>query len=173
MPELRSIGTADEALLPSMLAFNNDAAPAVNELDDVAFARLVAESLDTIAILDDGQVVGFVVLFSPGAAYASENYVWFSERARSTARDFLYIDRVIVAPDRRSAGIGALLYEHVFALAAESGRFEVTCEVNLDPPNPRSMAFHERRGFATVGTQATKGGRVTVAFLAAPVVTAR
>jgi predicted GNAT superfamily acetyltransferase len=43
----------------------------------------------------------------------------------------------------------------------------VTCEVNLDPPNPESLAFHARLGFARVGEQETKGGSVTVALLAA------
>jgi predicted GNAT superfamily acetyltransferase len=45
----------------------------------------------------------------------------------------------------------------------------VTCEVNLDPPNPRSLAFHERLGFREVGRQATKGGAFTVVLLAAAV----
>ncbi len=169
MPELRSIVAGDARHVPAMLNLNNDAVPAVNELTHTEFARLLESSAHTIAAFDDDELLGFVVLFSPGADYASENYVWFSERAESLGRDFLYVDRVVVAPSRRSSGVGALLYDRVFREAALSGRAEVTCEVNLDPPNPRSMAFHERRGFAAVGTQVTKGGAFTVSLLAAPV----
>jgi predicted GNAT superfamily acetyltransferase len=53
--------------------------------------------------------------------------------------------------------------------ARAAGRAEVTCEVNLDPPNPGSEAFHARLGFKQVGVQSTKGGAVTVSLLAAPV----
>ena len=45
----------------------------------------------------------------------------------------------------------------------------MTAEVNVDPPNPVSSAFHESMGFAEVGRQQTYGGSVTVALLAAPV----
>ena len=41
----------------------------------------------------------------------------------------------------------------------------MTCEVNLEPPNPESLAFHDRLGFGRVGEQATKGGSVVVALL--------
>ena len=46
------------------------------------------------------------------------------------------------------------------------GLGEVTCEVNLEPPNPASLAFHARLGFRQVGEQVTKGGSVRVALLA-------
>ena len=45
----------------------------------------------------------------------------------------------------------------------------MTCEVNIEPPNPASLAFHARMGFDRVGEQSTKGGEVVVALLAAPV----
>jgi uncharacterized protein len=101
----------------------------------------------------------------PGADYESENYAFFEARGV----DHLYVDRIVVAASERGAGLGAVLYEAVFAAAAAEGRREVTCEVNLDPPNPGSLAFHERLGFRSVGTQATKGGTVTVSLLAAAV----
>ena len=61
------------------------------------------------------------------------------------------------------------LYSAVFDAAQEEGRAEVTCEVNLQPPNPRSLSFHERLGFREVGRQSTKGGAFTVILMAAPV----
>jgi predicted GNAT superfamily acetyltransferase len=50
-----------------------------------------------------------------------------------------------------------------------SGLREVTCEVNLEPPNPRSLAFHDRLGFVQVGELVTKNDTITVALLASPV----
>jgi predicted GNAT superfamily acetyltransferase len=36
-------------------------------------------------------------------------------------------------------------------LAAMAGDRPLCCEVNLVPPNPGSLAFHERLGFAACG----------------------
>jgi len=41
----------------------------------------------------------------------------------------------------------------------------VVCEVNLDPPNPVSDAFHATLGFAEVGHQALQGTSKTVRYL--------
>lgn len=57
------------------------------------------------------------------------------------------------------------MFDHARAVAAPV----VTAEVNVDPPNPVSSAFHESMGFAEVGRQETYGGSVTVALMAAPV----
>ncbi len=40
----------------------------------------------------------------------------------------------------------------------------LTCEVNLEPPNPASLEFHRRIGFSEVGRLNTRDGR-TVALL--------
>ena len=42
----------------------------------------------------------------------------------------------------------------------------VTCEVNERPPNPASMRFHDRFGFAPVGRAATEDGKKDVVYLA-------
>jgi len=79
-----------------------------------------------------------------------------------------YIDRVVLSESLRGQGAGTALYEHVFDLARQAGRDGVTCEVNLQPPNPGSLRFHHRMGFVDVDTQATKGGAVVVQLLQAP-----
>lgn len=109
--------------------------------------------------------IAFLIGMFPGASYESENYRYFE----AGGSDSLYVDRIVVAESVRGSGIGRLLYEAVFMLAREQSRSEITCEVNLDPPNPESLAFHARFGFTRVGEQSTKGGAVTVALLAAPV----
>jgi predicted GNAT superfamily acetyltransferase len=150
--------------LDALVALNDGAYPAVPITPRDEFAALVALG-DLVLVVDDGGPAGFVIALAPGRDYASENYRWFS--ARST--DFFYIDRIVVAPHLHGQGVGRRVYEAVFEAARSRGASEVTAEVNLQPPNPGSLAFHARMGFARVGEQPTKGGDVVVALLAAPV----
>lgn len=155
-----TVGDADE-----LVVLNDAAAPAVPVTTPADMVRLVGLGGLALGLERAGLLVGFVIAMTPGADYASENYAYFEARGV----DHLYVDRIVIAESERGGGLGAVLYDAVFAEARREGRREVTCEVNLDPPNPGSLAFHERRGFRSVGTQATKGGTVTVTLLAAPV----
>ncbi len=125
-------------------------------------AALLGAAGFTLAVRDHDILVGFVIGMHSGADYASENYRFFDARSS----DFLYVDRIVIDAERRGAGIGRALYEAVFDLARTGRLREVTCEVNLNPPNPESLAFHARLGFTRVGEQETKNGSVTVALLA-------
>lgn len=147
---------------------NNLAVPAVNELSEQEFAELMAIAHLVETVVDDSDpdiALGFVVIFTAGSDYASENYRWFEARGG----DFLYVDRIVVGQGSRGRGLGQVLYDRVFTEARLAGLADVTCEVNLDPPNPGSLAFHDRLGFAQVGELVTKGGSVTVALLSASV----
>jgi len=121
-------------------------------------------------VVDDGAPAGFVLGMPPGLGYQSENYLYFSARARDRGSSFVYVDRIVLAAHLRGQGLGPRLYDAVFAEAHRVGADEVLCEVNLEPPNPGSLAFHQRLGFVEVGRQSTKGGANLVALLAAPVV---
>ena len=160
---LRELEPAD---LPAVVEMNNDAVPAVPIMDEDEMALLTAlASLCIVAVDEDdlSRPLGFLIALRPGIAYASENYRWFSKRGR----DFLYVDRIVIGAESRGAGIGRLLYGAAFAKAEADGLAEVDCEVNLRPPNPRSLGFHRALGFRPVGEQETKGGSVRVALLAA------
>ncbi|WP_166671356.1 GNAT family N-acetyltransferase [Cryobacterium psychrophilum] len=162
---LRSLDSLD---LPQVLTLNNEAVPAVNALDADSLAALVATAAHSVVVTTVGDVrtvVGFVIGFAPFAEYASESYRWFEARSS----DFLYVDRIVVAPNVRSQGLGEVLYASVFQAAREAHVAEVVCEVNTFPPNPRSLAFHSRLGFTTIGEQSNKGETVAVALLAASV----
>lgn len=126
---------------------NNAAVPHVNHLDADALDALLAEAaLARVAELD-GRPAAAVVAFAPDAAYDSANYRWFQARYPA----FLYVDRVVVAPEARGHGLGRALYEAVIAAArAWGGR--VACEVNEHPPNPGSHAFHAALGFRRVAS---------------------
>lgn len=160
MPDLTLRPPADDDL-PSLATLNDAAVPAVNALGlDGLTAHVPGCELALVAE-HDGRLAGFVLAVGPGAAYASENYRWFAEHVPGS----LYVDRIVVDPTAQGLGIGRALYAAVDARARELGLGVVTCEVNLEPPNPQSLAFHERLGFRRVGEQATKGGSVVVALL--------
>ena len=160
---LRQVSPPD---LPRIVELNDAASPAVPVTAPDDMQRLVGlASLALVAVDDDEVVRGFVVAVDPGSAYESENYRFFERRGTA----HVYVDRIVVDPGARGSGVGRALYGAVFDRARRTGRAEVTCEVNLDPPNLESLAFHERLGFARVAEQSTKGGSIRVALLAAPV----
>jgi uncharacterized protein len=112
------------------------------------------ELLDSLAsyhrvAVDHNDVVGFVLAFGSNADHDSVNFRWFGERYRS----FLYVDRVVVATHRQGRGVGRLLYRDLFTFARREGFEQITCEIDADPPNPRSERFHEGFGFTEVGSQ--------------------
>jgi predicted GNAT superfamily acetyltransferase len=162
---IREIIGAD---IPQLVALNNHNVPAVSPSDPAGMAALLAATETTVAVVDEADpdtVLGFALLMRPGADYASENYRWFVERST----DFLYVDRIVVADVAQNRGVGRSIYDAVFAAARVRGLAEVTCEVNVEPPNPGSLRFHGRLGFVEVGRQSTKGDTIVVSLLAAPV----
>ncbi|MBG6107127.1 GNAT family N-acetyltransferase [Frigoribacterium sp. CG_9.8] len=151
--------------VPRLVELNDAASPAVPITSETEMAALLDIAGFTLAARDGGALIGFVIGMRAGSSYASENYRFFDARSF----DFLYVDRIVIDDSQRGTGIGRALYGEVFELARSESLREVTCEVNLDPPNPESLAFHARLGFDRIGEQATKGGSVTVALLAAVV----
>lgn len=151
---VRDATPADHA---GVLALNNGAQPHVNALTAEELAWIV-EHASYFRVTEDAQgITGFVICVPSGLDYWSENYKWFSARYA----DFLYLDRVIVAERARRAGTGRALYEDLHRTAA--GRWmRVTLEVNLRPPNPVSMAFHERMGYRPVGVREYDDGTKAV-----------
>lgn len=150
--------------LEALVAVNDGAYPAVPITPAAELADLIAMSRVAL-VVDDGEVAGFVVALAPGRPYASENYTWFSARSN----DFVYVDRIVLAPRLQGQGVGPRLYAAVAEAARADGATEITCEVNVRPANPGSLAFHARLGFVEVGRQETKGGATEVALLAMPV----
>jgi predicted GNAT superfamily acetyltransferase len=168
-PFLRPYRDAD---LDALVAINDEAYPAVPITPPEELAELIAMSSVRVVVDVDGEPGGFVLGMPPGLDYASENYTFFSARSHELDRGFVYVDRIVLAPRLRSRGLGPQLYAAVIDEARRVGAAEVLCEVNVEPPNPGSLAFHTRLGFVEVGRQSTKGGANIVALLAAAVAAA-
>jgi predicted GNAT superfamily acetyltransferase len=65
-----------------------------------------------------------------------------------------------VDPAQRRRGVAAAVYAEVEELAASYGRMAL--EVNIDPPNEPSLAFHRRRGYVEVGRLGDPGHEVVM-----------
>ena len=142
-PSLRPIAAAD---VPAVLALNHRFVDLLSPLDAERLLWLVGLSDHADVVEVDERVVGFVLTMAPGADYDSENYLWYADRY---GRSFYYLDRIVIAEDVRRQGLAAFVYDAMEDVARTFGR--MTLEVNVDPPNLGSLAFHQRRGYVEVG----------------------
>ena len=106
-------------------------------------------------------VDAFLLAFDQDAQYDSPNFLWF----RSRYPRFVYVDRIVVASSARGRGHARRLYDDLFKQALAAGHDRVVCEVNTQPPNPASDAFHAALGFVEVGTADVHDGNRTVRYL--------
>lgn len=155
---IRPAGPGDFA---AILALNAAWVHFTSPLDEAALGDLHAQAAYHRVAEVDGRVAGFLLAVGPGEAYESPNYRWFAVRSD----DFLYIDRVVVAGGHQGTGVGRALYEDVTTWARRHGFGRLVCEVNVEPPNPGSDAFHRRFGFVEVGTQWVANGTKRVSLL--------
>ena len=141
-----------------LLALNNADAATLSMLDAAGLAGLLHQAFWTARV---GDVDGFAVLLDQGAAYDSPNHAWFRQRYER----FAYVDRIVVAADRRGQGIARRLYSAALDAAAGAGHTMLAAEVTSDPPNPASDAFHAAFGFTEVGRATIHGGTKAVRYL--------
>ncbi|MEM1300560.1 MAG: GNAT family N-acetyltransferase [Pseudomonadota bacterium] len=125
-------------------------APGLVDLTGTGFACLVA-----------GEDAGFLISLSEISLNESPNFLWFRERYDR----FVYVDRVCVSPQYRRMGLADQLYDGLFAEAVMAGQTRICCEVNADPPNPGSDAFHAARGFQVVGERHLEDRDKTVRYM--------
>ena len=142
-----------------MLPLNNTHALETSALDDSSFTALLDMAFYARGI--DRGAIAFLIALDHSASYESPNFIWFK-----TAREsFIYIDRIIVLSSARGRGIARLLYDDLFSAARKAGHDRVVCEVNIDPPNLVSEAFHETMGFQRVAEATIHNGTKTVRYL--------
>lgn len=134
----------DEADVAALLELNNDHAVELSELTPDGLRELIGIAW-RVRIVDDAQAM--VVAFDQDTASTGQNFTWFRQRHDR----FAYIDRVVVAPHARGRGLARLLYDDVMTAARAAAQPVLCAEVNLDPPNPASDAFHASLGFVEVG----------------------
>jgi uncharacterized protein len=149
---IRSIEPAD---LGRILELNEANVPEVGSVDTDRMEFIVAESPIALAAVASDDVIGFCLVLASDSPYDSVNYRWFTERYDR----FMYLDRVAVDASARGRGVGRALYTEVDRqMVAIDGADHLALEVNVDPPNAVSLAFHARLGFSEVGQQDTPYG---------------
>lgn len=129
-----------------VLALNASNVPEVGEMDAEKLADFTRWAPFFEVVDVEGVIVGFLIGLTEGLPYRSPNYLWFSERHDS----FAYVDRIAIDERQRGAGWGPAMYRSFEAWVKESGRHLLCAEVNTEPPNPRSLRFHDLFGFDMV-----------------------
>lgn len=154
-----NIRPARHSDLTSIRELNEAVLPHVNSIPIADFEYfLKISSYFLVAEEGDQTISGFLIVLGPGQKYDSENYRYFSERYSS----FDYVDRIVIGEDHRGKGYGSEFYNY---LSAHSKEERITCEVNLEPPNPGSIAFHQKIGFKEVNQQFSEGGKKKVSLM--------
>lgn len=126
-----------------ILALNAASTPAVGDMSAEDYREIAGWAHRVLVAEAGGAPAGFIILIRPGSDYPSDNFGWFEERFDN----HLYIDRVAVSKTAWGHGVGRALYDEAMRIAAALGEKRLTAEVNEDPPNPESMAFHAKLGF--------------------------
>jgi len=157
-PVTAAQASPDTALAKALLALNNEHARDLSWLDAPRLRQLVEQSFLARRI---GTLEAFLLAFDQSARYDSPNFLWFCARFPR----FVYVDRIVVAPSARGRGYARRLYDDLFMHAVDAGHDRVVCEVNTQPPNPASDAFHAALGFVEVGAASVYDGNRTVRYL--------
>ena len=143
----------------AVLELNANSVPHVNLISESELQWFVDNAALACVAKIDNSLAGLLIGLRPGTSYASPNYKWFCENIE----DFVYVDRVAVAESARRKGVADSLYKY-FA-DSQAGAPVMTCEVNIRPPNPGSMLFHERMGFRQIGSLESEQGKKEVALM--------
>lgn len=148
--------------ITSLCRLNNEHAVETSFLTEIELSRLIGMSFYARGFVGDmgNAVAALLIALDSTAPYVNPNFQFFRERHSR----FVYIDRLITAGHARRRRLARRLYEDLFEQTKQAGHSVIGCEVNLDPPNPGSDAFHASLGFAEVGRATLANGK-TVRYL--------
>ena len=135
---------SDGAVMARAYALNQHYQALLSPLDEEAFASLVAGA-SYAKHAGDGDA--FLIAYDQSAAYDSPHF----ERFKKKLDRFYYIDRIAIAPSLQGAGLARRFYQDLEDLARVQGAGHLCAEVNIEPPNPASHAFHQSFGFVEDG----------------------
>lgn len=155
MLEIHDLGLCDAE---KMLQLNNAHALETSLLDQAGLSSLLRHAFYCRGI--DHGAAALLIALDQHAQYENPNFNWFRKRYRA----FVYVDRVIVADFVRGQGLARRLYLDLFTKARHNGHNRIVCEINIDPPNPASDAFHLAMGFSAVGQAVIHNGKKEVRY---------
>jgi len=156
-PRIQLLHAASEPLL----ALNNDHCIELSPLTLPELDQIIRASFFSATINNSDALL---ISFDQTSAYQHVNFLWFRERYDR----FVYVDRVVVSRAARGKGYARALYTDLFQHAKSAGHSRIACEVNLNPPNPVSDAFHASLGFYEIGRAPNRNNSKTVRYLLRP-----
>ncbi|QQS55098.1 MAG: GNAT family N-acetyltransferase [Candidatus Competibacteraceae bacterium] len=157
MEKLRTVVESDFEMI---LKLNEMEVQQTSPMDLDRLRSLVRISAYCKVVTVQKQVAAFLIALREGAPYENDNYGWFARRFPN----FLYVDRVLVDSQFAGRSIGSKMYSNLFAFARAERIGTITCEYNIDPPNPASRRFHDKFGFKEFGTQWVASGTKQVSL---------
>ena len=151
-PNIRPVIFDDFVVIESL---NRSVVDLTSPMDAERIQQLHAISSYHRVIIQDSQLVAFLLVFGPDCGYDSVNYEWFDQRYD----DFAYIDRIVVRNGFRGQGLGTILYQDLFAWALNQKVNNILCEYNVEPLNKASQQFHDALGFQEVSLETMGQGK--------------
>ena len=146
--------------LERILELNEESVHFLSPMTMEKLKQLRSQS-DILSVIEvDGIVEAFILTIREGKAYDSINYLWFFQHYDR----FLYIDRVVVSVKMHGNGLGQMLYKSVFEYAKKINIPYIAAEIDINPPNPGSLKFHEKFGFKEVGKQSVAESKKMVSL---------
>ena len=142
-----------------LLDLNNEFEAETSRLTDESLRELVGQACHASCVVPGPS--GMLIALDETAHYVNDNFSWFSSRFDR----FVYVDRIIIAAAAQGRRLANRLYEELFEEARGSGQVRIVCEINSDPPNPKSDAFHARLGFEPIGEAVLADRGKTVRYL--------
>ncbi|MDR9417744.1 GNAT family N-acetyltransferase [Gracilimonas sp.] len=153
-----NIREAEKKDLSTILSINQSALPHVNSIELSELEEFLKVANPFIVIEMDGTIAGFIIVLQKGLDYDSLNYKFFC----NNYYDFDYVDRIVISEHFRGKKLGTALYKYLFN---HSDKKQITCEINIKPPNVNSMKFHKSLGFKQVAKLVTEKGAKGVAMM--------
>ena len=134
---LRELKEEDQEAL---LALNNASTPAVNPLTLEELKNILSLAEKCWVEEIDSELAAALIIIGPEQTYLSDNYTWLETQFSN----YCYVDRIMVDENHKRKGLANNLYQELERHAERTGAHILLCEVNLEPPNPQSIAFHTR-----------------------------
>ena len=129
--------------IEGVLKLNNESVPAVNKLVTSDLENILSMSKKSWGIEIGENIVAALITLESGEPYQSDNYIWLETQFNN----FCYVDRIMVHVAAKRNGYGKKLYATLESYAKEMGIEVLLCEVNVEPPNPHSLACHTDLGW--------------------------
>lgn len=126
-----------------VLKLNNASIPAVNELTKTELENILKMSQKSWIVERDGVVAAALLTLESGESYQSDNYTWLDNQFDN----YCYVDRIMVDVQAKRNGLGKQLYDMLETYAKAIRAEVLLCEVNIEPPNPQSLSFHNDLGW--------------------------